>query len=521
MKLISRNIFIVVLMLLSSCANKVAPEGGAIDKEPPVLIAAYPENQSVNFIDNEIELEFDEFIELDNPAQNIFISPPLHPKPQYKVSKKNLTIKLPDSLKQNITYTVNFGNALVDIHEKNILKDFKYIFSTSSTLDSLKISGTIKRADDLSPEKECIAVLYDHELTDSLCFKLLPEYYSRVDEEGKFSIDNIKQGNYILAAISDANSNFMAEFASERIAYNTEVVEIPSTTKFELYTFQQSALEVKPISAKKLTGGEILISFNGNAAEYEFAIIKDTLLYSEWNSNRDSVTLYHNNKSDSVAVITRSELFTDTLWSYRKARTDNAADRFVMVTGLGRLGNDSLQLTFNKPIMFTPQSKMMINGDTSQLTSLWKSTSSFFTQLAIPVPDSSAVLIIDAGSLNSYEGVVNDTLIINLPVLKERESGSLELNISPFSTGQTYVELKTESGKIFDQVSVGDGGLFEILRVIPGEYTLTAFCDLNNNGKWDGGDFFIKKQPEPVKNYSQKITVRANWTIQIDWIIEN
>ena len=60
------------------CANVVTPSGGPKDTIPPVVLQSLPENQSTNFQDKEIHITLDEYVVLNNPNSNIFISPPLN-----------------------------------------------------------------------------------------------------------------------------------------------------------------------------------------------------------------------------------------------------------------------------------------------------------------------------------------------------------------------------------------------------------------------------------------------------------
>ena len=60
---------------------------------------------------------------------------------------KTVTIKLKDTLLENTTYAINFGNAITDNNEGNPYKDFTYVFSTGKTIDSLTLSGTVLMAE--------------------------------------------------------------------------------------------------------------------------------------------------------------------------------------------------------------------------------------------------------------------------------------------------------------------------------------------------------------------------------------
>ena len=124
MKKISRNIFnilaLITILCFIRCANVVSPTGGPKDKIPPIVLSAVPENQSTMFEGKEIVINFDEYVTLNNPNANILISPPLEKNPDYKLSGKSLIIKFKEPLRNETTYSINFGESIKDLHEGNI-----------------------------------------------------------------------------------------------------------------------------------------------------------------------------------------------------------------------------------------------------------------------------------------------------------------------------------------------------------------------------------------------------------------
>ena len=151
----------MVMILIAGCARRSAPSGGPKDSIPPVLVASNPKINSVNFSADEIRLTFDEWVELDGLDQQLIISPPIEKnkyeiKPLSGVTKK-LFISFIDSLQENTTYTINFGNSIVDNNEGNEMNFFSYTFSTGPTLDSLFIKGNVE------------AVSYTHLTLPTIC----------------------------------------------------------------------------------------------------------------------------------------------------------------------------------------------------------------------------------------------------------------------------------------------------------------------------------------------------------------
>jgi hypothetical protein len=101
------------LLFIYSCAQISRPEGGPKDEDPPKFVSANPENYSILFDKEEIKIQFDEYVKLNNPQQQIIFSPPILPRPEISpmgVASKEVKIELAiDSLQDNTTYTINFG----------------------------------------------------------------------------------------------------------------------------------------------------------------------------------------------------------------------------------------------------------------------------------------------------------------------------------------------------------------------------------------------------------------------------
>ena len=221
-----KHILVATALLLTAflaqrCANAVAPTGGPKDETPPKVVATVPENQSVNFIGKKIELTFDEYITLENANQNVMISPPLSEKPDIKLKNKTVIIKFKETLAANTTYTINFGAAIKDLHEGNQLKDYVYSFSTGDHIDTLCIAGTVLYAEDKKPVEGAYVSLYaaDRDNLDSLPMTTVPNYLTKTDKEGKFSLNGLADKKYLVFALKDANANLYFDLPNEEVAF--------------------------------------------------------------------------------------------------------------------------------------------------------------------------------------------------------------------------------------------------------------------------------------------------------------
>jgi uncharacterized protein (DUF2141 family) len=215
-------------LLLYSCANPVSPTGGPKDLTPPIVIGCQPPNLATKFNDHSIRIDFNEFINLKSPATEIFISPPLKTPLDPRLRGKSLVIKLEDSLSVNTTYSITFGNSIVDLTESNALKGFNYVFSTGDFVDTLSLQGNLQTAFDHKPQKDVFVELYmDNNDTipfDSLPLRVAPYYITKTDDQGNFRFNNLQNEPYKLFALADQNGDLIFNQPSEKIAFYDSLV---------------------------------------------------------------------------------------------------------------------------------------------------------------------------------------------------------------------------------------------------------------------------------------------------------
>ena len=161
------------------------PTGGPKDSLPPVLIKATPEINTVNFSGNKITLQFNEYIDIQNIQDNLLVSPLAKKNPNVSGNLKTLVIKLRDTLKQNTTYTLQFGNAIKDVNEGNVLKNFSFAFSTGNHVDSLFLSGKVTLAQTGKTDSSLVVLLYKN-INDSTVYKERPDYIAKLNGKGEF-----------------------------------------------------------------------------------------------------------------------------------------------------------------------------------------------------------------------------------------------------------------------------------------------------------------------------------------------
>ncbi|RLD65709.1 MAG: hypothetical protein DRI95_08070 [Bacteroidetes bacterium] len=256
------GLLIFITGLFYSCAQIGSISGGVKDSIPPVMIFSYPVFADTSFNDNKLKLTFDEYFVLEGINEEFLSSPPLKEFPEFKNKKHSLLIKLFDTLVTPVTYVFDFGLAITDLNEKNILENFRFVFSTGNVVDSFSIAGRLKNAFDLVTPENALVMVY-HDNYDSIPYLSMPNYLSKIDSSGNFSIDFIKEGNYKIFALLDLNGNLMLD-PMESLAFLDSII-IPQ---------REIIINIDSVKA-----GTVLHDIND--PEYSDSLINDTVIITE------------------------------------------------------------------------------------------------------------------------------------------------------------------------------------------------------------------------------------------------
>lgn len=290
---------VVLVGIIYSCASIGNPDGGPYDETPPRFIGSTPSAGGLNVKRKKIVLEFDEYIKLEKPNEKVIISPPQVQQPEIKPNGKKITINLLDTLKSDVTYTVDFSDAIVDNNEGNPLGDFTFTFSTGNRIDTMAVSGTVLDASNLEPIKGILVGLHAN-LADSAFTKLPFDRVSRTDSRGRFTIRGIAPGTYRVYALQDADQNFAFTQKSEVIAFYDSLVVPHFEERIRQDTVWKDSLTIDSIVAKKYTHylPDDLVLRSFKEPFYSQYLIKSERLVPQ------KFTLYFSAKADTLPTLT-------------------------------------------------------------------------------------------------------------------------------------------------------------------------------------------------------------------------
>lgn len=233
----------LILLIGASCAIMRTPEGGPKDFTPPKVVSSNPGLNSVHFDKKSVALNFDEFIDLKDVQQNFIISPPFNKRvvPKLRNNSRQVYIEFEEDLLPNTTYTLSFGNAIVDLHEGNPLPNFTFTFSTGAVIDSLSLTGRVVDALTQMPDKESMYVMLYKKFNDTIPLKTLPAFVTKTNAKGWFTIPHVYADSFMIFALKDANMNMKFDQPGEKIAFSDTAVVLNASY------YQRPDTAAKPI----------------------------------------------------------------------------------------------------------------------------------------------------------------------------------------------------------------------------------------------------------------------------------
>lgn len=211
-------------LLAVGCARMGSPDGGWYDDTPPYVVGSTPGDLATDVSPKRVSIYFNEFIKLEDAQNKVIISPPQLEMPEIKASGKRVVVDLKDSLKENTTYTIDFGDAISDFTEGNPMGNYAFTFSTGKAIDTLQVSGYVLNAENLEPIKGIQVGLYD-DLSDTVFLKKPMMRISRTDSRGHFVIKGVAPGTYRCYALQDADNNYVYNQKSEMVGFSHDTFE--------------------------------------------------------------------------------------------------------------------------------------------------------------------------------------------------------------------------------------------------------------------------------------------------------
>ena len=453
----------MTLIQMGGCANIVPPSGGPRDSIPPYAVYAKPKDSSTNIAPKEILISFNEFITTNALQEQLIVSPNIKNNPLVDQRLNMVRIRLSDSLNANTTYSLQFGNALRDVNEGNIVQNYTYVFSTGNQIDTGKLFGKVQIAETGLVDSSLIAVLHPIE-KDSAIYKDKPTYYSRINGQGVFEFKFLPASDFYIYIVPNDYSKRYDDSTKLFAFLDRSVAATKTKDSIQLYAFEASPKKEKKlataIGSKNAKKQSPLLKYSSNLEGQEKDFLSPLTLNFE--------TLIRLNDSFKIGI-------TDT--------------NLVQQEGV----------------------KVLVNAQNKQQVTIdfpWEAGTDY--KLVLPqksIQDSLSNFLVKADTLR-------------FKTKPESSYGTAILRINGFQQFEQPVLLLIQDQKVKFSYPITQN-LLRIDLLPPGDYQLKLLSDANQNGRWDTGKFMGKKlQPELVRNLNLILNIRAKWDNEMNLILK-
>jgi hypothetical protein len=163
--------------------------------------------------------------------------------------------------------------------------------------------------------------------------------------------------------------------------------------------------------------------------------------------------------------------------------------------------NDTLFSLYHIPDSVEVPLPFVVKADTlnpyrATLSATWESASKYRI-LALP------------GAITSIYPMPHDTIDVRFKTRDLEFYGQILLSLNNVNH-RVLVQLFSGKSMVEERIVKTDG-TYAFPFLPPKEYQFKFIHDLNENGKWDTGDYLKKLQPEPVELLPVTVDVRSNW----------
>jgi hypothetical protein len=127
-------------------------------------------------------------------------------------------------------------------------------------------------------------------------------------------------------------------------------------------------------------------------------------------------------------------------------------------------------------------------------------------------------LIIGLGAFVDMYDQKNDVYELKFGAQEESYYGVINLSVNLFEKEWPYIlEIFGSDQKTIKSQNIYKSSLIVYPQLQPGEYGFRIIEDVNENGKWDPGNYELGFLPENIYYFNEMIKVRSNWEIDQSW----
>ena len=516
----------------------MAPTGGPKDESAPELISSIPKQGQTNYNGSRVMLEFNEFLKLKNPKDEIIVSPDIKDV-NYTVKKNIVSIDFDEKLQENTTYSFAFRESIQDLNEGNPAEDLHLAFSTGAEIDSLQISGNVTQLLKGQPSEKYSVAIYQSDTFD--IFKHRPSYFTRTNKNGDFEIRNLKAGEYKIYAFEDKNKNLVLESRSEKFGILAENISL--NDHVDSISLKTIPLDSRPITVTGIRGlGHFTkVRLNKNLTSYTLISqdINDKNIPNCFSGNQSEIDIFPNKPpNDSTLVrlvgIDSLEQRLDTLFYVKQTSAKSLKEKIKISVTKCQLLTDAQkfysELKASELLNSIQPDSIYIQIDSTSILP-FNSTDIRYDTIFRKITIEKTFERKDSISWKTARFVLGRMAFTSIYNDSSTTTTSPINAILPEETASLIIESELLKPNILIEIlddRQNSIGLYQHAKTIvvrsikPGSVYIRRIEDNNQNGKWDPGNPNLKILPENIVFYinpegKTQIPLRANWEVNIPW----
>ena len=543
-------------LALFFCAKEGLPPGGPVDMTGPQVVSSLPANGSSKVgTDIYIEIEFSEAMNKERTDSSIFVSPVTEETFKYKWKGKKLIIKPSRVLLKDRTYVVTVGAQATDLHENHLAKPYSFAFSTGESVDQGEIDGSVFSWGEATVKASIWAFQVDRREDPNPAINM-PEYVTQPDDAGNYKMQFLSLGKYRLYAVGDVNTDLNWDIEEEPIGVSSGDVQLTADRYLKV--------GCNFVISKRDTAGPSLLACQ---------VLDERKLQLEFDKDPDSVSVLdlddykiicESDTSLSPRIncayvladqIKKSYLLIESLEPSKsyKLTVDGLADQWAnpidsafsscIFSGTNKKDtipptilfssirdrqsavplDAEMEFCFSEPMDMPSVEESFFIKDTSGKSLDGNTKWSNCLVFAFNPRDSlksnftyeagfEAGKVFDLSGNRMSDSLVKIKFVTVDPDTLGQISGEVGISNNSYVSGQIVVEaVSMGNTRGTYRKILRKPGEFRFTDLLPGEYTVGAFIDLNENFRLDLGVPFPFVPSEPRVVYPDTITVRSRW----------
>lgn len=537
---------LIIPFLILRCAAVGSPPGGPKDITAPSLVSVSPPSGTTEIKGGlTLELTFSERLHEETNANELRVSPSLVAPLDIKLNKEVMLVSFPSNLVSNQTYILTLTRELMDERKNRLDKTYQIALSTGKNIASGRISGTIHELKEKS--SSLVYLFVQGEIPDDSLLLRAPQYYTETDDSGHYVFDYLAQGIYTTVAhtggsppapVSSLRSVYglywktsVALGKKNEIVENVDMLlghEVPSfrvlsvamddsvsgtitfTNPFDLKALPEAKVDFVSAYTKASVGVTHLFQYPDSSKELRFFIeglIGGESYFLKVAGLKDSV--------DQVLELVDRQVRVPKTDGFRLSINDPALNEITSIEP----GPSPFNIQFTKPFSVISDSAIICwdkAGDTLNIA--WKIED---TVLKI-FPDgkwleeSSYELKLFGDKILSADGFSMSDSVLTLAISTGSLTGTGGLMgyvLGPYVEGSIVTAKSLEKKPEVFSVSVNLDGEFIMEQIPEGQWLLSAFQDIDSNGRYSYGKLYKHTASEPFTILTDTIQVRSNWDI--------